>query len=254
VPTATQLTERYANFLLPVLSTGAGVCEVCGTAVVGGWPRCYQCNQAHTRLDAVADTVDFVALAVKEEQLAYELWKYKGQPSAAQSEIALRLAALLWRWLTTHEACFTGAAGCERFPLVTTVPSGGGRTGEHPLEHMVGTVIPSTRDRYRPLLRPTSHGALAGRVFDAGRWIAEPLAGEPILVVDDTWTTGSHVQSAAAALKAAGAGPVAVVSIGRHFQRQPADERFRKAAEDYYRASRRQGWAWGSCRLCWRPI
>jgi hypothetical protein len=58
-------------------------------------------------------------------------------------------------------------------------------------------------------------------------------------------------------VKAAGAGAVAVavavVSIGRHFLRRPADERFRKAAEDYYRAAKHQGWDWGSCRLCWRP-
>ncbi len=221
--------------------------------MVGGWPRCFQCNQAHTRLDAVADAVDFVSLAVNEEQLAYELWTYKTQPSPAQSEIALRLAALLWRWLTTHEDCLVREAASGGFSLVTTVPSGGGRTGEHPLEHMVGTVVPSTRGRYRPLLRPSGHGPDVGRVFEAGRWIAEPLSGESVLIVDDTWTTGSHAQSVAAALKSAGAGPVAVLSIGRHFQRKPADERFRDAAEDCYRTAKRQGWDWDSCRLCWSP-
>ncbi|NED11784.1 hypothetical protein [Streptomyces sp. SID9124] len=36
------------------------------------------------------------------------------------------------------------------------------------------------------------------------------------LLVDDTWTTGNHVRSAATALKAAGARRVAVVVLGRH--------------------------------------
>ena len=255
MPTVTQLTDRYANFLLPVLSRGDGVCEVCGTAVSGGWRCCYQCNAAAKKLGvgAVADTVDFVALAVKDEQLAYELWKYKERPSPAQVEIALRLAALLWRWLAAHEACLGRDAACDGFSIATTVPSGTGRAGEHPVEHMVSTVIRSTRTRYRPLLRSAGQGAPVGRVFDAARWIAEPLSGESVLLVDDTWTTGSHAQSAAAALKAAGAGHVAVVSIGRHFQRRPAEERFKTVAEGYYRAARRQGWDWESCRLCWVP-
>ena len=252
MPTVNQLTDRYGNFLLPVLSPQAGVCEVCGTGVVGGWPRCFQCNDARQKLDAVADVVDFVSLAVKGEQLAYELWKYKSQPGRAQSEIGLRLAALLWRWLMGHEECLLRATACASFPIVTTVPSGTGRSGEHPLEHIVKAVIPSTRDRYRTLLRANSNGP-TGRVFDTGRWIAEPLSGESVLVIDDTWTTGSHAQSAAAAVKAAGAGIVGVVGIGRHFQRQPADQRFQAVAEEYYKAARQQGWDWSTCRLCWRP-
>ena len=45
------------------------------------------------------------------------------------------------------------------------------------------------------------------------------LASEPVLLIDDTWTTGANAQSAAAALKRAGAGPVAAVVIGRHLNR-----------------------------------
>jgi orotate phosphoribosyltransferase len=45
------------------------------------------------------------------------------------------------------------------------------------------------------------------------------LHGEPVLLIDDTWTTGANAQSAAAALKLAGAGSVAAVVIGRHVNR-----------------------------------
>jgi len=253
MPTVNHLTDRYANFLLPVLSPQEGVCEVCGTSVIGGWPRCFQCQDAWQRLKAVADVVDFVSLAVKGEQLAYELWKYKSRPGRAQSEIGLRLAALLWRWLMSHEECLLRAVACADFPVVTTIPSGAGRPSEHPMEHMVNTVVPSTRDRYRTLLRADPNGPI-GRVFNANRWIAEPLAGESVLVIDDTWTSGAHTQSAAAALKEAGAGTVAVLCIGRHFQRQPADQRYQAAAEGYYKRAKQQGWDWNTCRLCWRAI
>jgi adenine/guanine phosphoribosyltransferase-like PRPP-binding protein len=46
------------------------------------------------------------------------------------------------------------------------------------------------------------------------------LTDEPVLLIDDTWTTGANAQSAAAALKRAGAGPVAAVVIGRHLNRR----------------------------------
>jgi adenine/guanine phosphoribosyltransferase-like PRPP-binding protein len=44
-----------------------------------------------------------------------------------------------------------------------------------------------------------------------------------VLLVDDTWVSGGSAQSAAAALKLAGARRVALVVIGRHVD--PADPR-----------------------------
>jgi predicted phosphoribosyltransferase len=49
------------------------------------------------------------------------------------------------------------------------------------------------------------------------------LDGESVLLVDDTWTTGANAQSAAGALKTAGAGSVAVLVIGRHVQESYKD-------------------------------
>ena len=44
-----------------------------------------------------------------------------------------------------------------------------------------------------------------------------------MLLLDDTWVSGASAQSAAAALKQAGAGRVAVVVLGRHVNpRDPA--------------------------------
>ena len=45
--------------------------------------------------------------------------------------------------------------------------------------------------------------------------------GASVLLVDDTWVSGASAQSAAAALKLAGARHVAVVVVGRHVN--PAD-------------------------------
>ena len=50
------------------------------------------------------------------------------------------------------------------------------------------------------------------------RWLRVdgPVAGTDVLVVDDTWVSGGSAQSAAVALKLAGARRVAIVVIGRH--------------------------------------
>jgi hypothetical protein len=58
------------------------------------------------------------------------------------------------------------------------------------------------------------------RAFSAEKFVAQStLNGEAVLLIDDTWTTGANAQSAATALKAAGAGPVAAVVLGRHINR-----------------------------------
>jgi orotate phosphoribosyltransferase len=55
------------------------------------------------------------------------------------------------------------------------------------------------------------------RDLHPGRFLVpRRLAGANVLLLDDTWTSGSSAQSAALALKLAGASRVAVVPLGRH--------------------------------------
>jgi orotate phosphoribosyltransferase len=85
---------------------------------------------------------------------------------------------------------------------------------------------------------------VSSRTFDSGKFDAvRSLDGEPVLLIDDTWTTGASAQSAAAALLRAGAGPVAAVVIGRHLNRgwHENDRRLRVDARPF---------EWGRCALC----
>lgn len=63
--------------------------------------------------------------------------------------------------------------------------------------------------------------ALAG--FPPGLADAGQITRTDVLLVDDTWVSGSSAQTAVAALKAAGARRVALVVLGRHVD--PADPR-----------------------------
>jgi predicted amidophosphoribosyltransferase len=251
VATVSQLSAPYENHLLPVLPSGDGVCSVCHTFVVDGWTTCYQCNEATRNLPFTADAMAFAALAVKGEQLARELWVYKSETSlAAQHRPRLGLAAVLWRWLDNHESCLADAAGTDEFPIVTVVPSTSGRD-DHPLERVVGKMVGATSDRYRALMQPTE-GETGDRRFSSDRFeIVDSFPrGSSILMIDDTFTTGSHAQSATATLKEAGAGPVGVMSLGRHFNRRPTGDQYREAAEQYYQKARSTGWSWSQCCLC----
>lgn len=51
--------------------------------------------------------------------------------------------------------------------------------------------------------------------FVVGPEFVPLVVGQHVLVVDDTWVSGGKAQSAALALKAAGAGAVTIVCIGR---------------------------------------
>jgi len=93
------------------------------------------------------------------------------------------------------------------------VPSCRGRPGPHPLQALLREflALPWTVLRLQPGTDPWA------RALDPDRFRAPyPLTGASVLLLDDTWTSGGRAQSAAVALKRAGARSVAAVVLGRH--------------------------------------
>ncbi|WNV91355.1 hypothetical protein [Umezawaea sp. Da 62-37] len=244
--TVTRLSEPYENFLLRPPTAGPGVCATCWREV-GSTTRCDRCRE-HLDLagSVLAQVVVPISLAIRGKQFAHELWHYKdSRLLAVRNRIRLGLTAVTERFVATHEPCLATAAGVENFDLVTTVPSTGGRV-DHPLALMVGKTMSTTRSRYRPVLR-TGQDAAEGRKFSLDRFSATGrVDGSRILLVDDTWTTGANAQSAAAALRTAGAKTVAVLVLGRWFD---ADFRPGATAEYLGRAATRR-FDWDLCCLC----
>ena len=245
--TVSELSEPYRNHLISVLAPGRGVCAVCWTAVDPDFRLCYACNTARVAFGPrLADVVVPIALAVKREQLAHELWHYKYDVDAnARSRLRRRLAAVLWRFLGQHEAHIAEALDVPGFGIVTTVPGTRQREDEHPLVSIVGTIVGHTRSRYEPLLTLAPDAVREGRAVLPTRYRAtRELTDDPaVLLIDDTWTTGGRAQSAAIALRDAGAAKVAVVVIGRHFDRAFG------TGETYYRQARAQTFTWDRCCL-----
>ena len=215
MPTVGELTAVYGNFMLSPRH-GPGVCEICFN-FTDGYTHCYACAHGEQRLDLVVP----ISYSIGGEQLHHALASYKRREGDTARRLRAELAAVLWRFLAAHEPCVARAANVSGFPIVTTVPSGDAeRDATHPLRHVVAEVVAPTRDRHAALLA-RSDVACPPREFSAEKYrAASRLDGEPVLLIDDTWTTGASAQSAAAALKAVGAGPVAALVIGRHLNRE----------------------------------
>ncbi|MDQ6803423.1 MAG: hypothetical protein M3065_00330 [Actinomycetota bacterium] len=89
---------------------------------------------------------------------------------------------------------------------------------------------------------------VAEHTFSAEKFVVRRrLAGEPVLLIDDTWTSGAGAQSGAAALRMAGSGPVAAVVIGRHLRWDWQD-----TAEQWPGVAGR--FNWGACGRCLRSV
>jgi predicted amidophosphoribosyltransferase len=243
MPSVGELSALYENVLLAP-RRGPDVCGTCFN-FTAGYARCWACAHNQPALDAVAP----ISYSVAREQLHHALASYKRLDGDVARRLQAILAAILWRFLAAHEGCVAKAADTHRFDLVTTVPSGDrARDDGHPLRTIVGELVGPTRGRHRRLLR-RAETDVPPRAFDANKFEAtnQELEGRSILLIDDTWTTGASAQSAAAALKAAGAGPIAAVVIGRHLNREwhQNDRRLRGIAQPF---------EWTHCALCAQPV
>ena len=189
------------------------MCAVC-RGPSGRGLRCYSCDlHLQCASGSLADVVVPVAFAVKGGAHARRLWQYKSRHAGPeQAERAGRcLAGLLLAFLRDHCDCACRAAGAGPPTHLAVVPSARGRPGVHPLRALVAPSLPG---RWADLAaRPDGQRV---RDLDPGRFSAAPVSGARVLLLDDTWVTGSSAQSAAMALRRAGALAVITVVLGRH--------------------------------------
>ncbi|MBL8928275.1 MAG: hypothetical protein JNM77_18920 [Pseudonocardia sp.] len=217
---AQQLYELVGAFFTNT-SRGPGRCQVCtGPAVE---PLCTQCSNWHDVYGAdLADLVVPLAYAKGYmsplHQSAHHVTQYKNriQPSAeCQRDLALmvRVATLL------HGECIAATAGW--WDVLTFVPSAGRPGVAHPVVDLARAVAPLNPAPTKVLLDlgpdissgparyPLPHRFVVPEEY------APKVAGQHVLVVDDTWVSGDKPQSAALALRAAGARTVTLLLVAR---------------------------------------
>jgi predicted amidophosphoribosyltransferase len=220
---------------------GPGVCPECFNFTREPTGRCRACRASESHLSAMVA----ISYAPAGSPLHRGLADYKRAAEPAVPYLVDGLAVVLSRFLAGHEACVAAAAGVDRFDSVVVVPSSNPhRAHGHPLGQIVGHRVPETASRYRESLAPSGAVCVAHSFDDRRFAVTEPVDGRTVLLIDDVWTTGACAQSAAAALRRAGAQLVAVVVIGRYVNGHwgGIGERLSRMSHTAER---------GACGLCW---
>jgi hypothetical protein len=146
-------------------------------------------------------------------QLYHLLWYYKENRSdVAAGRLRIHLTAIVTRFLRDHAE----HVAPDGWDIIAPVPSTGGREGVHPLRTALGQ-MPGYSDQVEDLLFPGEFEIRHLVASDGGFDVRESVDGRRILLVDDTFTSGARMQSAASALRLAGADVVAGLVVGRKY-------------------------------------
>ncbi|MFI6454006.1 hypothetical protein ACIBF6_20895 [Streptosporangium amethystogenes] len=149
---------------------------------------------------------------MKRAQHAHNLAAYKAEFPSRESQT--NLLSLLLLFVGEHLDCVAQAAKVAGWSHAAVVPSTKGRQGVHPLRTILGGRLGL------PWAELSANPDVSSEVrefrADWFRVSGADLGGARVLLLDDTWTTGSRIQSVSYALKLAGADRVAAVVLGRH--------------------------------------
>lgn len=242
--TVGEIARPLASLCTVVPPVVQGICLRCHGVPGPGYRICYSCSVVESQLSHPCSRVVPVSLYAIPSQLHTTLKHYKSgtYPADRQQLFAVRTVALLIHFLTEHRRCITDAAGGD-WDVVTSVPSSGGRLGQHPLPAAIGLVT-GFREQCEDLLTRGTVQTGHLTASDQGFQLDRPVTGRRVLLVDDTFTSGARAQSAASALALGGASVVAIVPVGRVIRPE-----FSETTLAYWNERRRETFDFDVCCL-----
>lgn len=186
-------------------------CELCTAPVETGYTYCYPCKIAY---DKFGDEMPLVMVplvyAGATEQSKCDVYDYKGTPPSAWG--TYRLSVVTKFFSKYHSGCIRKHTGVP-LNTVVTVPSGKGRV-PHPLDNFL---------RYFPEEMTTAAAEYIGPKRTNRATSIEPsnfvfsrtLAGEHVLILEDSWVQGNNALAMAIQAKRSGAENASILSIAR---------------------------------------
>jgi len=184
---------------------------------------CAHCKEERSRFDGLLADHVYPLTYVRGyadhgiDQSAYTVRAYKHSPPAPKCLDDMRLMVLGATFI--HGPCLASTAGAV-WTAVTFVPSAGRPGPEHPVAELARHVHGNHVTRHRAPLEPGYGIADGSRRVRDDRFVVptrfeDRIADQHVLVIEDTWVTGTKVQSAAVALKLAGAHSVTALCVAR---------------------------------------
>lgn len=218
---------REQNLAPSVLSDDAGTCSLCRVPTPVGpqgtpYERCYSCRR---KFSSVLD--GFVPICYSlQNGLEGLLWRAKNE--SADAWLRLPLGALLWTFLKQHRRCIENFYGGD-FDLLVAMPSHSStRGGISHLDAVISRVRDFAEEWSRSALVKNDASKAGSRreQIIPGLFTASPIVrGKRVLLLDDTFTTGGSLASAAYALKQGGAVSVIGLTFGRQLKAEWRDSK-----------------------------
>jgi hypothetical protein len=214
---ATEQTAALASIRASIINTGSAflrnvtwtpdtLCPECAGVPGLGYRLCVACNGYRGSVGLV-DRLGFIAYAWPGHQSGRVMYGYKADAPAPANR--LLVSSLVTYGIVKHWACISTPAGPP--DAWGVVPSLRGRPGVHPLTAITSPIL--HRFSEVPIAAADHPGSPRG--FLPENFVVPPTGAKHVLLVDDTWTSGGHVQSVSAALKLAGVERVSALIVAR---------------------------------------
>lgn len=192
-------------FLRNVMWTPDVTCPSCAGIVTPGFTTCRPCS-ARAGQPGLADNLGFVTYGWHGGQVGRVMYAYKGNGATSYQLVSSLMAFAV----AAHWDCIATHAGIHPDGWAY-VPSLAGRPGQHPLAQIASGFMGAVPN-VPVVANPVNDGA---RTFNAAHFSVPPTSARHVLLLDDTWTTGGHLQSVSAALTGAGVVRVTGLAVAR---------------------------------------
>ena len=206
------LGDELAPECVAVPQQGSDVCPICRGQRDDTARLCESCARCENQLSSLRRVMP-MTLYAKPSAMRDRLRFYKDSEDASERRrLGREIAALVERFFYEHSDYLARRYG--QWNAVCVVPSTT-REPPHPLQWALARNTVSTCGPVEALLRrgpgETTHRKANPRAFEP----VTEVAGRRVLLLDDVFTTGARSQSAAYALKTAGADVLLIVVIAR---------------------------------------
>lgn len=203
------LTFAAGSYLHTVTKSDWLACTTCALPV-DGYEQCFQCRIHSTSGEPVADRIGLLIYADAPSSQTYRMMRDYKEPRT-QPTFEPIVKSLLAVGLGAHFGCAVKLGGLtSRSVGWAVVPSTKERS-------VLADLVRALMTRPASEVRVTFTGTPPDRALRPEAWSIGPHSGVPehVVVIDDSWVSGSSSQSLAVALKRAGAEQVSILSVAR---------------------------------------